>query len=401
MIEFAVPETIERQRVRIEEFIARTVIPLESTAYEQGVDDGLRIRLQAAAREAGVWAPQVPSSLGGGGFDFVSSAILLEEAGYSPLGPLALNCAAPDEGNMHLLEKTGSSDQRERYLHPLVAGDVRSCFAMTEPPPGAGSDPAALRTTAERLDGGWVINGRKWLITGAAGAGFAIVMARNIDGSGATMFLVDADNPGWQVGRHLKTIDASMPGGHCEVVLEECFVPDEAVLGEPGRGFDYAQVRLVPARLTHCMRWLGAARRAHTISTFRATNRELFGAKLSSLGMAQAIIADNEIELSASRSMLWHACWIVASGAKGTEASSRAKVFISEATSRIIDRSVQLAGGMGTSEDLILGRIYADARAFRIYDGASEVHRMSIANRVVRRMSEAPRTNTDQRAADS
>ena len=401
MIEFAVPETIERQRVRIEEFIARTVIPLESTAYEQGVDDGLRIRLQTAAREAGVWAPQVPSSLGGGGFDFVSSAILLEEAGYSPLGPLALNCAAPDEGNMHLLEKTGSSDQRERYLHPLVAGDVRSCFAMTEPPPGAGSDPAALRTTAERLDGGWVINGRKWLITGAAGAGFAIVMARNIDGSGATMFLVDADNPGWQVGRHLKTIDASMPGGHCEVVLEECFVPDEAVLGEPGRGFDYAQVRLVPARLTHCMRWLGAARRAHTISTFRATNRELFGAKLSSLGMAQAIIADNEIELSASRSMLWHACWIVASGAKGTEASSRAKVFISEATSRIIDRSVQLAGGMGTSEDLILGRIYADARAFRIYDGASEVHRMSIANRVVRRMSEAPRTNTDQRAADS
>jgi len=401
MIEFAVPETIERQRVRIEEFIARTVIPLESTAYEQGVDDGLRIRLQTAAREAGVWAPQVPSSLGGGGFDFVSSAILLEEAGYSPLGPLALNCAAPDEGNMHLLEKTGSSDQRERYLHPLVAGDVRSCFAMTEPPPGAGSDPAALRTTAERLDGGWVINGRKWLITGAAGAGFAIVMARNIDGSGATMFLVDADNPGWQVGRHLKTIDASMPGGHCEVVLEECFVPDEAVLGEPGRGFDYAQVRLVPARLTHCMRWLGAARRAHTISTFRATNRELFGAKLSSLGMAQAIIADNEIELSASRSMLWHACWIVASGAKGTEASSRAKVFISEATSRIIDRSVQLAGGMGTSEDLILGRIYADARAFRIYDGASEVHRMSIANRVVRRMSETPRTNTDQRAADS
>jgi acyl-CoA dehydrogenase len=171
------------------------------------------------------------------------------------------------------------------------------------------------------------------------------------------------------------------------VTLQDCFVPDSAVLGEVGRGFAYAQVRLVPARLTHCMRWLGAARRAHAIATERAIARELFGHALSELGMAQQIIADNEIDLSASRTMLWHACWIVANGGKGTEESSRAKVFISEATGRVVDRSVQLAGGMGTTEDLMLGRIYADIRAFRIYDGASEVHRMSLANRVTRRLT--------------
>jgi acyl-CoA dehydrogenase len=387
MIDFSIPDATERQRALIEEFVAQVVIPAEGEAYAQGVDDALRIRLQAAAREAGVWAPQAPVALGGGGFDFVSTAILLEAAGYSLLGPLALNCAAPDEGNMHLLDKIASPDQRDQYLLPLVGGAARSCFAMTEPPPGAGSDPAALLTVATKVSGGWRINGLKWLITGADGAAFAIVMAGNDDGSGATMFLVDAENPGWQVGRHIKTIDASAPGGHCEVALQDCFVEDSAVLGEAGRGFAYAQVRLVPARLTHCMRWLGVAQRAHDIATLRATRRELFGSKLSSHGMAQQLIADNEIELTACRTMLWYACWVVSSGGKGTEESSRAKVFISEATGRVIDRAVQLAGGMGTSEDLVLGRIYADARAFRIYDGASEVHRMSIANRVVRRLT--------------
>jgi acyl-CoA dehydrogenase len=255
-----------------------------------------------------------------------------------------------------------------------------------EPPLGAGSDPAALKTSARRIAGGWIINGRKWLITGADGATVAIVMARDDEGAGATLFLIDTDNPGWHLGQHLRTIDASMPGGHCEVVLEECFVADDAVLGEAGRGFDYAQVRLVPARLTHCMRWLGAARRAHDIATLRATQRELFGEKISRLGMAQQMIADNEIDLTSCRVMLWNACWTITSGQPGRAESSMAKVFISEAAGRVIDRSVQLAGGMGTSEDYIVGRIYADARAFRIYDGPSEVHRMAIANRTTRRL---------------
>jgi acyl-CoA dehydrogenase len=387
VIDFSIPEATERYRRKIQEFVADTVIPCEVEAYRRGVNDSLRVELQTAAREVGVWTPQASTAIGGGGFDFVSSAILLEEAGYSLLSPMALNCAAPDEGNIHLLDETANEQQRIKYLLPLVAGDVRSCFAMTEPPPGAGSDPTALRTSAQQVTGGWVINGDKWLITGADGAGFAIVMARNADGSGATMFLVDADSEGWCVGRHVRTIDASMPGGHCLVSLHDCFVPDEAVLGAPGQGFAYAQVRLVPARLTHCMSWLGAARRAQSIATRHAVSRELFGSVLSNLGMAQQIIADNEIDLSACRTMLWHACWVVANGGKGGEESSRAKVFISEAVGRVVDRSVQLAGGMGTSEDLMLGRIYADVRAFRIYDGASEVHRMSIAKPVTRRLT--------------
>jgi len=385
------PEAVAlKQRVR--DFIAHAVIPLEQEAFVAGVDDGLRIRLQEAALRAGLLAPQAPAEFGGGGADFLTSAVLLEEAGYSPLGPLALNCAAPDEGNMHLLSVVGSAGQKERYLRPLVRGRHRSCFAMTEPPPGAGSDPSALRSSARRADGGWLLNGDKQFITGADGAAFAIVMAQ-VEGpgisQGATMFLVDADNPGWQVQEHMRTIDAGTVGGHCRVQLRDAFVSDEAVLGEAGRGFAYAQVRLVPARLTHCMRWLGAARRAHDIALRRAASRQLFGAALGTLGMAQQLIADNEIELAASRALLWQTVAQVAKGAKGTEESSWAKVFISEATCRIVDRAVQLAGGAGVTEEAVIGRIYADIRAFRIYDGPSEAHRASIARKALARTQQA------------
>ena len=348
--------------------------------------------------------PQAPAEFGGGGADFPATALLLEAAGYSPLGPLAMNCAAPDEGNMHLLAVVGSAEQQERYLRPLVAGQIRSCFAMTEPPPGAGSDPSALRSTAHRQPGGWVLNGDKHFITGADGAGFAIVMARaegpgapeGLGASegpgapgGATMFLVDADNPGWQVGNRMRTIDAGTVGGHCHVRLRDLFVRDDAVLGAAGRGFAYAQVRLVPARLTHCMRWLGAAQRAHDVALRHAAERQLFGATLGSLGLAQQLIADNEIELAASRALLWQTVAQVAEGTKGTEESSRAKVFISEATSRIVDRAVQLAGGAGITEESVIGRIYADIRAFRIYDGPSEAHRAAIARKALARVQRA------------
>lgn len=378
-------ERVAEWRTRIAAFVAASVIPREREAFASGVDDELRCELQAEARKAGLWAPQAPAELGGGGFRFDEAAVLLEEAGTSLLGPLALNCAAPDEGNIHMLHRVADAAQRQKYLEPLVAGEIRSCFAMTEPPPGAGSDPAALRTTAAKVSGGWVINGDKHLITGAEGAAFAIAMVRDTETGGASMLLVDADNPGFQVGAHTRTIDAAAVGGHCHVRFADAFVPDTAVLGAPGEGFRYAQVRLAPARLTHCMRWLGAARRAHEIALERAVGRELFGGRLADQGMAQAMIADNEIDLAASRALLWQTCRQVAEGARGTEESSRAKVFISEAASRIVDRAVQLAGGLGTSEELVIGRIYADIRAFRIYDGASEVHRMSIAKRVVRR----------------
>jgi acyl-CoA dehydrogenase len=375
-------------RARVRSFIKETVIPFEQAAIADGITDDLRVRLQQLARAAGVFAPQAPAEFGGGGADFSLTALLLEEAGYSLLGPLAMNCAAPDEGNMHLLSVVASPQQCERYLRPLVAGQIRSCFAMTEPPPGAGSDPSALASTARRQPGGWLLNGRKHFITGADGAAFAIVMARS-DGpgapEGATMFLVDSDNPGWHVGARMATIDASTVGGHCQVELRDLFVPDEAVLGEPGRGFAQAQVRLVPARLTHCMRWLGAARRAHDIALLHASTREVGGVTLGSLGMAQQLIADNEIEIAACRALLHETAALVARGTKSTEESSRAKVFISEATGRIVDRAVQLAGGMGVTEDAVIGRVYADIRAFRIYDGPSEAHRAAIARRALAR----------------
>ncbi|PXY33403.1 acyl-CoA dehydrogenase [Prauserella coralliicola] len=382
-IDFTIPDEVAEQQDRIRRFIAEQVIPLEERVIGRSVDDALTAELRRRGRASGVWAPQLSAELGGGGFDLLSSSILLEEAGYSLLGPLALNCAAPDEGNLHLLDTVATPEQRTRFLEPLARGDVRSCFAMTEPPPGAGSDPSALRTQARPDGNEWVINGEKWLITGADGAGFAIVMART--GEHATMFLVDADNPGMVVGEHAHTIDASMPGGHCRVTFTECRVSVDDVLGEVHQGFRYAQVRLAPARLTHCMRWLGAARRAHDIAVRHAVRREAFGSRLADLGMAQQLIADNEIDLHASRLLLWQACWAIVQGSRGGQESSLAKVAISEAVNRVVDRAVQLAGGMGTSEEAILGRIYADVRAFRIYDGASEVHRMSLAKRVARR----------------
>ena len=386
------PADAERLGQPVRRFIADSIIPLEQEAFAAGLDDKLRVQLQQLASDASLLAPQAPAEYGGGGADFVTSAVLLEEAGYSPLGPLAMNCAAPDEGNIHLLAVVGTEEQKERYLRPLVRGEMRSCFAMTEPAPGAGSDPTALRTVARKVAGGWLLDGDKHFITGADGAGFAIVMARAQGPDapeGASMFLVDAGNPGWQVGDRMRTIDAGTVGGHSRVQLREAFVSDDAVLGEPGRGFAHAQVRLVPARLTHCMRWLGAARRAHDIAVRRASERQLFGASLGSLGMAQQLIADNEIELVACRALLWQVAAQVAQGVKGTEESSRAKVFISEATGRIVDRAVQLAGGAGVTEESVIGRIYADIRAFRIYDGPSEAHRAAIARRAVTRIQRA------------
>jgi acyl-CoA dehydrogenase len=314
---------------------------------------------------------------------------VFEEAGYSILGPQALNCAAPDEGNMHMLSVIATLEQRERYLAPLAAGDVRSCFAMTEPAPGAGSDPSMLQTVATPVDGGWSISGRKWFITGADGAEFAICMARTDQqisgGHGATMFLVDADNPGWRIERIIDAIDRSFPGGHAEVVFEDCVVADDAVLGTVGDGYRSAQVRLAPARLTHCMRWLGMARRAHEIALDRANEREAFGAKLGELGMVQAMIADSVIDLETSRTLIWQCAWTLDRGDSGSRESSIAKAHVAEAVGRVVDRAVQICGSLGVSGDLPLTRILAEVRPFRIYDGPTETHKWAIARRALRR----------------
>jgi acyl-CoA dehydrogenase len=372
------PMLAERTRA----FVREVCLPAEERFGGHELDPGLRAELQQAARDAGVFAPHVPREFGGHGLDIRGWAAVFEAAGYSLLGPQALNCAAPDEGNMRLLEVVASEPQKERYLAPLAAGDVRSCFAMTEPHPGAGSDPNGLKTTARAVDGGWAIDGHKRFISGAEGAAFAICMARAREG--ATMFLIDADNPGWQVGRRMATTDTVFAGGHSEVALHDCRVGPEDVLGEVGQGFRYAQVRLGPARLTHCMRWLGLARRALDIALDRAAERELFGMRLEELGLAQGLIADSVIDIEASRALIRGAAEVLDAGQPGRHETSIAKVFVAEAVWRVIDRAIQLTGGDGVTHDLPLARFMNEVRPFRIYDGPSETHRWAIARRAAR-----------------
>jgi acyl-CoA dehydrogenase len=374
-------------------FVRDVVIPIEVTHDGIAPSEGVRVDLQKAARAAGVFAPHVSAEFGGHGLDMRGRAAVFEQAGFSLLGPLALNIAAPDEGNMHLLEVVASAEQKQRYLVPLAAGEIRSCFAMTEPAPGAGSDPDALTTHAVRVSGGWRIEGRKWFITGADGAGFAICMARTSgqpgERGGATMFLVDADNPGLRIGRHIPTLDESLYGGHVEVQFDGCVVPDDAVLGEVDLGYRYAQVRLSPARMTHCMRWLGIARRAQEIAVGRAAQRRVFGSRLADLGMAQQMIADNEIDIAAARGLILQACWELDQQRSASQAVSIAKTFTAEAVWRVVDRSLQLCGALGVSGDILLGRFLREVRPFRIYDGPSETHRWSIARRTVARHAAA------------
>jgi acyl-CoA dehydrogenase len=375
---------------RTAEFVQTVVAPDEQRFDGVAAAGGeeLRTRLQQAARDTGVFAPHVSKEYGGHGLDMRGRAVVFEEAGWSLFGPLALNIAAPDEGNMHLLEAVATEAQKERYLRPLAEGKVRSCFAMTEPAPGAGSDPAALATTATPTSGGWLVNGRKWFITGADGAAYTICMARTSgrpgDRGGATMFLVDAGAPGLRIARHIDTLDEAFFGGHCELEFQDVFVSEEAVLGEADKGFDYAQVRLAPARLTHCMRWLGIARRAQEIGVTRAAGRRAFGSRLGDLGMVQAMIADSEIDIAASRLLIWQACAELDQGHSAAQSSSIAKTFVAEAVGRVVDRSLQICGALGVSGDVLLARYHREVRPFRIYDGPSETHRWAIAKRRLR-----------------
>jgi acyl-CoA dehydrogenase len=377
------PELIDL-RERVAGFVQEVCIPAEPRDVStHGTPADLRAELQDEAKEWGVFGPQLSEELGGLGLDHRGTAVILEECGYSLLGPQALNCAAPDEGNLHMLDLIASPAQRERYLVPLAAGQIRSCFSMTEPAPGAGSDPTMLRTTAQRIDGGWSISGRKWFITGAEGAAFTICMAIAED-AGATMFLVDSDNPGYRIERILEVTDRAFPGGHAEVLFEDCEVPDEAVLGTVGEGFKYAQVRLAPARLTHCERWLGAARRAHDFALDYVAGREAFGQPLGELGMVQEKLARSLIDIETSRLLIWRCAWALDRGEPAKHESSVAKAYVAEAVNRVVDNAVQVCGGTGVSGDGPLARLMNEMRPFRIYDGPTETHLWSIARRQLR-----------------
>jgi len=389
-MDFSLPDELADLKERTERFVREQVMPYESDARQtaHGPAEELRRELVGLGRRVGLLSPHVGPEWGGLGLDHRGQAVAFEAAGYSPLGPVALNCFAPDEGNMHLLEVVASGRQKEEWLRPLAAGEIRSCFMMTEPAPGAGADPSMLQTTARRDGSDFVIDGVKWLITGAMGAAVAIIMAKNdsdpLGPAGATMFLVPMNAPGIHIERVLDTLDRFMAGGHAVVRLDGLRVPESAVLGEVGAGFRYAQVRLAPARLTHCMRWLGAARRAHDIATDYARRRTAFGKPLGEHEGVGFMLADNEMDIHISRLVIWQAAWVLDQGRRGTHESSMAKVICSEAIWRVVDRSMQVLGGVGITDDTIVARIFRDVRPFRIYDGPSEVHRWSIARRILR-----------------
>jgi acyl-CoA dehydrogenase len=369
---------------RTQAFIRDVVIPYERDPRRgaHGPSEELVHELRGHARRAGLLAPQVGEEWGGHGLCHREVATVLRASGYSMLGPIAMNCMAPDEGNMHLLERVATPEQKQRFLRPLAAGTVRSAFLMTEPDGGAGSDPSMLRTIARRDGKGWVISGRKWLITGAQGAAFGIVMART--GTSATMFLVDMDTEGVVVERVLNTIDESMPGGHAFVALHDVRVRDDQVLGAPDEGMRYAQVRLAPARLTHCMRWWGAARRAHDIATEYACTRQAFGKPLIEHEGVGFMLARNVVDLEQTRLMIDWVAWTLDQGSKGTRESSMAKYACGETLYGIADRCVQVLGGLGITDDTPVGQVLREIRAFRIYDGPSEVHLWSLASRLQR-----------------
>jgi acyl-CoA dehydrogenase len=377
-------ETLAR---RIHDFLACEVIPYERDLRNRrhGPDAGLVSELRVKARAAGLLAVHLPPEFGGLGLSHREIATVFRAAGYSPLGPVALNCMAPDEGNMHLLKKVATPSQKERFLKPLAAGETRSAFLMTEPDGGAGSDPSMLKTLARR-DGneGWVIDGRKAFITGAEGAGFGILMARTGE-TATTMFLVDMNAPGIRVERILDTLDSSMPGGHAVIAIEGLRLDADAVLGEVDEGFRYAQVRLAPARLTHCMRWWGAAKRAHDIASDYAVKRHAFGKPLIDHEGVGFMLADNLIDLKQSELMIDWCAGVLDRGETGTSESSMTKVAVSEALFRVADRCVQVLGGLGVSGDTVVEQVFREIRAFRIYDGPSEVHRWSLAKQIKRR----------------
>jgi acyl-CoA dehydrogenase len=390
MIDFTIPAELEDIRSRVARFVEEGVLPVEAEVDETNFDARVA-ELRMAARSEGLYNPHLPAEWGGLGLGALGMALVSQELGVSGLASYALNCMAPDEGNMHLLLQAGDVPQKERYLRPLAEGMVRSCFAMTERDV-ASSDPTQLRTEAKRDGDGWVLNGEKWFITGANGAAFAIVVARTEDDpdldprESYSLLLVDAENPGWEVVREIPVMGTHGPGGHCEVRLNDCRVGPDAVLGKPGQGFALSQVRLGPARLAHAMRWIGVAQRALDIATQRAVSRELFGKQLVRHEAVAWMLADSALELYASRLMVLHSAWKIERDMDFKQEVAMVKVQVSEALGHVVDRAIQICGSLGYSGDLPLERYYRDARAARIYDGPSEVHRMVIARNLVKAM---------------
>jgi acyl-CoA dehydrogenase len=377
-------------------FVREQMWPLETLIDELGWE-GLRRAagpLQDQVKEQGLWAAHLDPELGGQGFGQVKLGLMHEILGSSPIAPLMFGNAAPDSGNSEILAMAGTPEQKDRYLHPLLAGDLKSGFSMTEPD-SAGSDPTLLKTRAVRDGDGWVLSGHKWFTSNGSIADFLIVMAvtdpEARPHNRASMFIVDADAPGVNIIRDVATMEHPYEsfgryGNHAEIRYEDVRLPGSALLGAEGAGFLIAQQRLYPGRIHHCMRWLGVARRAFDMLCERSLYRYAHGATLSKHGTIQSWIADSEAEMTAARLMTLHAAWKM--DTQGVMAARKdialIKFYGARVLHDVVDRALQAHGGLGYSTDLPLEAMYRYARAARIYDGPDEVHRASVARQVLR-----------------
>jgi acyl-CoA dehydrogenase len=384
-MDFSLPPDIEDLRLRVRAFVDEHVLPLESdpenfSDHENIPPDRLET-VRAKAKALGLWAPQSPKDYGGMDLPIVAWAAVYEEAARSVFGPLALNCMAPDDGNMNVLKILGTPAQKEQWLRPIVEGRVRSAFAMTEPAPGGGSDPGMIRTRAEKQGDRWRIHGRKWFITGADGAAHFILAARTSDDprKGITTFLFHKDQPGWRIVRRIPIMGPEEHGGHCEIEFDGLEVAGENVFGGVGNGLKVVQVRLGPARLTHCMRWLGWAKRCMEIAQEYVERREGFGVKLADRESVQIKLGEVAHNIQIGRLLTMHAAWALDRGSRARKEVSMAKLHVAGTLHQAADVAIQLNGARGYSKDTVAEWIYRYARSARLVDGADEVHKMVLA----------------------
>ena len=385
MIDFSLSPEIDEIRRKTHDFVDEHVMPLELDRANYDDHENIRGDVLDKAREkakaAGLWAPQMPKERGGMGLSMVGQAVMYEESNRSLFGPVCFNCAAPDDGNMRLLNQVGTEEQKAKWLQPIIDGEVRSAFAMTEPHPGGGSDPGMIRTKAEKKGDVWVVNGHKWFITGAGWAQFFILVARTSDDPrrGLTAFLFNADDPGWEIVRRIAIMGPEEHGGHCELSFDGLEIPDENRLMEIGDGLRVTQIRLGPARLTHCMRWLGLAKRCMEITQAYIEEREGFGIKLADRESVQLKMGEIAYQIQIGRLLTMHAAWMLDQGDYARKEVSMAKVQVADTLHRAADTCIQLNGARGYSKDTILEWVYRYARQARLVDGADEVHKMVLA----------------------
>jgi acyl-CoA dehydrogenase len=386
---FTLPPRVEDFRARYREFVDREIIPLESVPESfdahENISNELLAALRLKARSAGLWCPQMPRAIGGQDLDVVGMAACYEEMGRSIFGPVVFNCSSPDDGNMLLMQKAGTAAQKQWWLQPVIDGAVRSSFAMTEPMPGGGSDPGAINTSATLEAGRWRIRGRKWFISGAAAAQHFIVIARTSPDPrrGLTALLFHSSQPGWRIARRIPVMGPEEHGGHCELEFDGLEIEPENVVLEIGDGLKVAQIRLGVARLTHCMRWLGMARRAFEIAIPYVRERKSFGVSLAEHEGVQWMLGEAVTQIEIGRLLTMRAAWLLDQNDRAQAAISMAKIHVSETLHRSIDTAIQLLGARGYSKDVLLEWMYRYARQARLVDGASEVHKMLIARRAI------------------